>query len=290
MLSILFSALSRFFLGLAVSAFSLASASQAQTLRSAPDIEFYKASNETIHTVQAVRLSWKIHNAVKVDVYDGFRNTTYENLGQENYIEVWPEKTSKYILYAYGANGETATSELTIMVDYYPVLIDFFDAAPRVTDPRQPVKLWWKVRNARIVDVLDVTKNTTYPNLGNENYIFVYPEKTSNYALYARGDGNQTQRLELTVFVRQFQPTIDFFHASTYVTQANEPVMLKWKVSQAIRAEIFDGSKNVTYPVGLQGEILVYPEKNAAFYLYAYDEAGQVATRELFIKVHPGPH
>jgi hypothetical protein len=240
--------------------------------------------------VQAVRLSWKVQNAARVDVYDGFRNTTYENLGQENYIEVWPEKTSKYVLYAYGSNGEVVTQELTIAVDYYPVIVELFEASPRVTDPRQPVKLWWKIRNARIVDVFDVTKNMTYPNLGNENYIFVYPEKTSRYILQARGDGNQMQQLELTIYVRQYQPTIDFFHASTYVTQANEAVMLKWKVSHAVRAEIFDGSKNATYPVGLQGEILVYPDKSAAFYLYAYDEAGQLATRELFIKVHPGPH
>lgn len=290
MLSSLFAVISRCCLVLAFSAFPLLASAAAQAVRSVPVVEIYQASSEVIHAVQAVRLSWKIHNAVKVDVYDGFRNTTYENLGPENYIEVWPERTSKYVLYAYGANGEVVTREVTIAVDYYPIIIDFFDASPRVTDARQPVKLWWKVQNARIVDVVDVTKATTYPNLGNENYIFVYPEKTSNYILYARGDGNQVQQVELTVYVRQYQPTIDFFHASTYVTQANEPVMLKWKVSHAVRAELFDGSKNVTYPVGLQGEIFVHPDKSAAFYLYAYDEAGKVSTREIFIKVHSGPH
>jgi hypothetical protein len=50
-------------------------------------------------------------------------------------------------------------------------------------------------------------------------------------------------------------------HGGTSLAQANEPVMLKWKVSHAVRADIFDGSKKATYPVGLQGEIFVHPDK-----------------------------
>jgi hypothetical protein len=255
--------------------------------RAAPTIEFYTASQQIIHQIQPVRLSWRVHNAVRVDVYDGYRNTTYELLGNENYIEVWPERTAKYVLLAYGADGQSVSQEITITVDFYKVVVDHFTAAPQLVDPREPVKLWWSVQNAKLVDVIDVNKSTTYPNLGNENYIYVYPEVTSRYVLQARGDGGQLQQEEVTVFVRQYRPTIDYFHAGAYQVSPGEGVLLRWKVSHAVRAEIFDGSKNATYPVGLQGEILVHPDRNSIFYIYAYDEKDQVATRELFIRVKP---
>lgn len=278
----------RYLLALICSTWPLASQAQSNppTLpRAVPTIEYYNASHAVVHLVQAVRLSWKVHNAVRVDVYDGFRNTTYEQLGNENYIEVWPEKTAKYILHAYGANGEISSRELTILVEFHPILVDQFTAAPQVVDPRQAVKIWWRVQNARIVDIFDVTLSTTYPNLGLENYIMVYPEKTSRYILMARGDGNRIEQRELIVYVREYEPTIEYFHAGTYLVNPGEGVLLRWKVSHAVRAEIFDGSKNVSYPVGLQGEILVHPDRSAVFYLYAYDEEGKVTTAQIYIRV-----
>ena len=89
---------------------------QARAARPLPTIEYYRAAATTIYKVQAVGLSWKVSGASRVDVWDGFRQTTYPNLQHEGYIEVWPESTADYVLYAYNADNQYATSKLTINV------------------------------------------------------------------------------------------------------------------------------------------------------------------------------
>jgi hypothetical protein len=42
-----------------------------------PIIEFFRSSEGSIDSVRPVRLWWKVQNANRVDVYDGFKNTVY---------------------------------------------------------------------------------------------------------------------------------------------------------------------------------------------------------------------
>lgn len=81
-----------------------------------PRVEFYQAYPQIIDKVQAVRLSWRVQNAVRVDIYDGFRDTTIPDLGSENFIEVWPSRSANYVLYAYGAEGQVTTARMTVIL------------------------------------------------------------------------------------------------------------------------------------------------------------------------------
>jgi hypothetical protein len=252
-------------------------------LAAQPMIEFYRASTTYVETLQGVRLWWKVHNAVRVDIYDGFRNTVIPELGNENYIEVWPERTATYTLQAYGSAGERV--EQPIVIEFAPLEIEFFQASTPVSTPRAAVRLSWKVQGASRVDIHDSFQNTTYPNLGNENVIDVYPERTAVYTLFAYGQG-RTLRQQVTVAVERNEPVIAEFVASTSVIYRPEPVFLRWTVYDAERVDIEDGITGQVYSqVGLQGQIQVRPDRTATYTLRAYGPQGQVATRQLTITV-----
>jgi hypothetical protein len=252
-------------------------------LAAQPTIEFYRASTTQVETLQGVRLWWKVHNAVRVDIHDGFRNTVIPELGNENYIEVWPERTATYTLQAYGSQGERV--EQAIVIEFAPLEIELFQASTPTSTPRAAVRLWWKVHGASRVDVHDSFRDTTYTNLGSDNFIEVYPERTAVYTLLAYGQGRSI-RQQVTVAVERDEPVIAQFVASTSVIYRPEPVFLRWTVYEAERVDIEDGITGQVYSqVGLQGQIQVRPDRTATYTLRAYGRQGQVVTQQLTITV-----
>jgi hypothetical protein len=248
-----------------------------------PTIEFYRASTLLVETIQPVRLDWKVKDAVRVDVYDGFRNTTYPNLGNQNYIEVWPEKTARYILYAYGSAGEVQAREITI--EWPPLTIESFQASVLSITQRQPVRLSWKVRGATRVDVYDGFKNTTYTALGNQNYIEVWPETTASYRLYAYGQG-QTLTRDITIEVQSWKPAISWYTASTQAIPFPRPVTIYWQVQNAASVLIRDNTTGQIYQgLAAYGNIEVLPQRTTTYTLQVVGIRGGEVFQNLTINV-----
>jgi hypothetical protein len=270
---------------LAVAAFAAPAVARAQS----PVIEFYNASTESIDIVQSVRLWWRVQGAVNVDIWDGWRNVLVPSLGNENYIEVWPERTSTYTLIATGPDGQRVTRDVTIR--FAELEIEYFDAAQHVIDRVQPVRLFWRVMGARRVDIFDGLLNTTYSNLGNQNFIEVWPHRTATYTLYAEGPQGQIATSQVTVV---FDPRnildIERFVASPQVVERPQRVRLAWLVRGATHVELRDGFNGQVYRLGTSGSIEVRPRWTSTYTLVAFSQTGETMTRELTIYVNQPWH
>ncbi|MFW7381263.1 MAG: hypothetical protein ACOH5I_20780 [Oligoflexus sp.] len=174
----------------------------ANTVRSENvQIQFFNASTYSIDAVQPVRLWWKVLNAVQVDVYDGFRNTTYTALGNENYIEVWPEKTSQYTLYAYSSTGQVFTQTITIEFVVKQPQISYFYSSASIVHPGDPIRLLWDVKNATRLVVFDGSNNVNIPVAPQEGFVDVWPNRSANFILFAYGSDDQVVSVQLSVRV-----------------------------------------------------------------------------------------
>jgi hypothetical protein len=252
-----------------------------------PVIEFYNASVTQIDRIQPVRLNWKVQNAARVDIYDGFRNTTYPLLGSENYIEVWPERTATYTLIAYGDQNEVQKRDITIY--FAPMVIEYFQASTTFITSRQPVRLWWRVQAASQVDLFDGFKNETYTNLGNENSLEVWPERTATYTLFVRGQG-QTLTQQITVVVQVPPPIIHVFTASPMRVKPFENVRISWATENTISVDLENLTNGQTFnqlpPIS---SLDLSFERTSTLLLRAKNSQGDVIYQQLTVFVRsPG--
>lgn len=248
-----------------------------------PLIEIYNASVTQIDRIQPIRLNWKVQNAVRVDVYDGFRNTTYPLLGSENYIEVWPERTATYTLIAYGNQNEVQKRDITIY--FAPMVIEYFQASTTFITSRQPVRLWWKVQAASQVDLFDGFKNETYANLGNENSIEVWPERTATYSLFVRGQG-QTITQQITVVVQLPPPIIHVFTASPMWIRPFENVRISWATANTTSVDVENLTNGQTFnQLPPQSSLDLSFERTSTLLIRARNSLGEVVYQQLTVFV-----
>ena len=109
-------------------------------------IDYFNASTQHIDSIQAVRLWWRVRGAVNVDIQDGFRNLIIPSLGDENYIEVWPERTATYTLLARGSDGAIQQSSITITFPKVDPIIDFCTVTPSSINKGDVAVLQWSSR------------------------------------------------------------------------------------------------------------------------------------------------
>lgn len=166
-----------------------------------PVIDFFQASPQVIDKIQPVRLFWRVRNAVRVDIFDSYRGTTVPDLGLENFIEVWPQRSANYVIYAYSAEGPVTTATLTVI--FSPLRVDFFIASTYTPSPGEPVRLTWNVTGASRVDIFDSFTNTNYANLGLPNgSIEVYPTRSATYTMTVYNLNGETRIEQLVLSVR----------------------------------------------------------------------------------------
>jgi hypothetical protein len=143
-------------------------------------------------------------DATRVDIFDSTKNITYSALGNENSIEVWPEQTTTYTLYAYGGQGRYESRQLYVVV--YETRIVQFSAYPQVVQfrvPPQPVRLFWQVQNASRVELIDGFTGATYPQLAERGSIDVYPEQNAIYTLNVFKANGQVISQQVNVYVNR---------------------------------------------------------------------------------------
>jgi hypothetical protein len=162
-------------------------------------IDYFRSSETAIESQRAVRLSWKVRFASRVDIYDSILQVVYSNLMHEDSLEVFPERTTRYILTASSEDGRSTSQIITIFVSGPRILQ--FGASTYTIFSKQPVRLWWKIISGKKVDIFEPIKNVTYTDLGNENFIEVWPEVTTTYYLNIYGFDGSFMSQNLTVFV-----------------------------------------------------------------------------------------
>ena len=257
-----------------------------------PQIIDYTSQIDTISKKQGVLLNWKVSNALRVDVEDGFFNRTYPNLAHEGYIEVWPEETSQFTLIAYGANGSRISRSLTIKVNKLRPEIVYFQASEEAIDSVRPVRLSWKVKNASIVDIHDGFRNVTYPNLGRENSIEVWPEKSSFYTLWMTGEfGNRSSERILIKF-EDVTPKILSFSTSTYQGLPGDRIDLKWLTQNAEHVSLeLDHGNRIDYhdKLAASGSFSFILEAPTRCKLTVTNKYSQTISHELEVKMANPP-
>lgn len=257
--------------------------------RALPVIEYFVASQQTLKVLSPVQLTWKVRNAVRVDISDSYVNTVYPDLGAMNSIYVYPERSARYTLYAYSSEGNVMTATIDVVVSLSPAFIDSLQSSTTLSEPRQPVRLWWRVTYVNKVDLQDLALGVTYRDLPAEGYVDVYPEKTSSYVLIATVPGTNPTTALITIRVKEYKPTIDYFHASATTLPTGEELLLRWQTTNAVRTEIFDGTQGLLIPVSPSGEYRINVQQSGIIYLYAYGDVGQLAVAQVPITVTPKP-
>jgi hypothetical protein len=191
-------------------------------------------------------LWWKVHGASRVDVHDSFRDTTYTNLGSDNFIEVYPERTAVYTLLAYG-QGRSIRQQVTVAVERDEPVIAQFVASTSVIYRPEPVFLRWTVYEAERVDIEDGITGQVYSQVGLQGQIQVRPDRTATYTLRAYGRQGQVVTQQLTITVDNRAPTIQFFRALNTFLQQGQSTTLEWRVEPASRLQVFTDQGELLY-------------------------------------------
>lgn len=265
----------------------------------APVVEYYRASSTQIERIQAVRLWWKVRDAARVDIYDSFRNVVIPDLQNENYIEVWPERTSTYTLLVYSSTGSLEqTVPITITVQLSPtppppppatpaLWVDYFTAENITQVPGQLVTLKWSVRNATRVEIVDQFGQLSIPNAPFSGTYNIYPTVTSTYTLRAYDAQGRTIERSFTATVQSTDPMILFFRGNTDFVLAGQPVTLEWRAERAVRASLIGPG----IPYGQRdslpafSSLTIYPRQSGVYTLYAFAADGRYVQAQYTITV-----
>lgn len=248
-----------------------------------PTILSYQANTTTIDRIQGVRLSWQTSGAARVDIRDGFRNVIIPNLGERNYIEVWPERTATYTLLAYGADGSLAEQSITI--NFAAASIVSFVASTNEVRSVQAVRLSWQVSGALRVAIVDSNTNQTYDHLPLTGSIDVWPERSSTYTLqvFTHAGLAVTRDLRITA---NLPPLVDELYASPMSVREGQTVELSWRTRYAARVELSDDRGSVRQGnLPFNGTFLVTPTANTIYTVTAYNDLGVTAMRQVTVKV-----
>jgi hypothetical protein len=265
-----------------------------------PEVDFYSASATRIDRIQPVRLWWRVRDASRVDIYDGFRNVVIPSLGSENYIEVWPERTSTYTLLVYGISGSLEKT-VPITIEFTRIPVPPTPEPPATPDPVLPniylstdpansgstVTLKWQVENAVRVDLTDSTgqlNNSNVPLIGS---LSVSPTVTTTYTLRAYNTQGRSVERSVTVNVVSRDPEILFFRGNSDYVLAGQPVTLEWRAENAVRASLIGPG----IPYGRHdflpafSSLTVYPRETGVYVLFAFAADGRYVQAQYTVTV-----
>lgn len=253
-------------------------------------VDYYSASTTQIDRVQAVRLWWRVRDASRVDIFDGFRNIVIPSLGNENYIEVWPERTSTYTLLVYGTTGSLdKTVPITIAVNIAP------PPSPPPSAPNDELPtiylstqnsqlpggvstmLTWSVTGASRIDLFDQFGQLNMSNLPASGSLNLSPTVTTNYTMRAYNAQGRFAERNFTVNVQSQDPEILFFRGNTDYILAGQPVTLEWRAERAAFVSLLGPGipygRRDTLPAF--SSLTIYPRESGVYLLYAFTADGR---------------
>jgi hypothetical protein len=100
-----------------------------------PVIDYFNASNWSIQQGETTSLQWSVRNCTQVTISGPTLSAT---MGCSNYLVVAPQYSANYVLTAYGANGQTASSTVWITVNPRPIHPPYPHYPPPYPPPIRP--------------------------------------------------------------------------------------------------------------------------------------------------------
>ena len=113
---------------------------QVELFQNMPEISAFYALNKTIKVGEPNVLTWEVSNAEHITI-----EPIEEDFAGQTTTEVFPDKTTKYILKASNHTG-SITEELTLTLP--PAKISHFMGNKSVSTEGEPIEISWEVENA----------------------------------------------------------------------------------------------------------------------------------------------
>jgi len=251
-------------------------------------------SAETIEIGQQINFDWQIANAKNVRLMvDGV--VVKKSFDTKGTFAYFPLKAKEYVVSAVASEGRRES----------PVMTRKFVATepPKVPDPEifafrakaDHVTLGSKVLLEYAINE-SVTSLILYPNnmtldpsvRATEIEVDAAREGDVTYTLVAKNaKGVDVQKSFRVNVVKATKANIIAFRSSELkATDPAVPVTLEWQISNAVRAEIFDGSKTETVDAK-SGQLSVNVAKTTTYVLTAYDADGLTAKRTVKVIFAP---
>jgi hypothetical protein len=244
-----------------------------------PLVEYFNASPSTIERGAATRLRWSVRNANRITISE-LPSISSQSLSGE--IDVAPLQTTTYVLKAYGEQGQTAESYVTVTVDVpvpSPEIVEF-RAEPAQIELGYRTQIFWNAAHCSRVEILGLQAE----RLDCAGALEIQPNETVNLTLRVFGRrGEMVERvLTIQVIPPPAQPSIEAFYAATPHVLQGQTTTLHWQTRDASRVELLTPD---TYPVPVAASLEVRPEHTTTYELRAYNLRGEMTSLRVTVTV-----
>jgi len=244
------------------------------------NIDYFNASATEIPADTSVTLSWKASNAVSISII-GLEKEPESALPLTGTLEVWPTKSTSYVLQAVGLNGELATKTITVnIVAKKPAVINSFTASPAQINKGSSSTLSWNVSNATSISIKSVKSG-----LAATGSLSVTPTQTTTYVLEAIGQDGKTVTSSITVKVVASTLQITSFTASSTIVSRGTLVTLSWTTQNATTCKIVTSAGQTLSNRPVNGSISVTPNATTTYTLTATDANQTTVQKSITITV-----
>jgi hypothetical protein len=146
-----------------------------------PEVLFFVANPDTVGPNEMAMLSWKVANAVSVEIDNGIGT-----VDADGSVEVNPAATTTYTLTATGGGGAVVTAQVIVNV-VYDVQVLFFHADPSEIILGNSTTLSWGVANATSITIEGGGDSWEFTDPATSS-LTVTPTATTTYTLTATRD------------------------------------------------------------------------------------------------------
>lgn len=235
----------------------------------------FAASPLTMTRGQSATLHWRTEDAVKAEI------STLGAVALSGTASIAPGSTTTYTLTVENADGETNSSNATVVVNTPVAQIELFDANPLKLLRGETTTLVWKVTEAAGVEISGVGKVALS---GKQR---IRPAETATYTLTVTSLGGETVTSELQVYVVEPEPLIRSFVAEPARISSGGKTVLSWSVENATSVQI-DGVKTRD-PLDTKGSTSVSPTRSTTYTLIASNASGRSTKKSVQVGVSSVP-
>ncbi len=263
-----------------------------------PTIEMFAASKVRVMQGEAVRLNWRVKDAMTVEI-EGVMSATTMLEGQYETDALHVDTTFTMVARADDnmSVSDAVTVEVVVdsMVSTPPSIVSF--SADRATVAAgEKVNLIWQVQDATKIDIVGPGEMVMYSTADLDASFEVTPSQSTTYRLdaYGAGDALVSQDATITVGSAGAAPTISSFTGNPTQVNPGDRVDLEWRTIDGTWLEIEDDSDTIIFTSRDTSEVqsgsyAVYPQHPGSFEVTVGNDQGQ-ARADVFITVGGGMH
>jgi hypothetical protein len=193
----------------------------------------------------------------------------------------------------YGLKSDEDTVRVTTLRIEQPVVKTFTVTPSTIykTGDCQPnsATLAWEVTNQDPASAFTIVITNVGSGLPPNGQRTVSPDMTTTYTLTACNVVNECVSATVTLAVKPCGPTITTFTADPPEILAGKSSTLTWKVANADRVTLTNGTNGTPVPVGLEGNRTVTPPQTTVYTLTACNVASECVSANVTVTVKSLP-